>query len=122
MPSEDPLIEFTKLLKHLAEAVRQAVQASVGKKWKDAYLDVRSPPEGGSRTMKLRVNVSTKKVASVKTTADIDSTILRLFHLKDAAFTPRWYGLKLLVTHSGACEATYNYDPECEADEAFWED
>jgi hypothetical protein len=122
MPKKALLTEFSALLKQLTAAVVEAAWSVQARSWQEALLDVRSAPDGGSRTLKLRITLRSGGTRSVATAGPIDSLVLRVFHSKDAVFSPTWYGLKLVVTGAGQCDISYNCDPHCEEDDAFYAD
>src|SRR5262245_31965477 len=122
MPTEKRLADFAHLLRKLAEAMREAIEAARLPAWTTAFVDIRSASDGSYRDAKMRVVLADGTRASVKTTKAMNEAEYRIFQSKDEVFSPPWYGLKLESTPEGECTAEYNYDAACCEDESFFLD
>ena len=122
MPTESELAEFAIQLKRIAGELAEIADAATGKRWREAYVDARTSQEGGSRTLKLRVSAGKSAERSLDSTASLTALVRRIFKTRETVFAPPWYRMKLVVTKTGECDVTYNYDPGCEENEDFWAD
>ncbi|MEZ6143352.1 MAG: hypothetical protein R3B84_22520 [Zavarzinella sp.] len=90
--------------------------------WQSAYLDVRGSTDGTSQSMKIRAVLSTGEVVSVKTNSLIEKIVGEVWRIKDEVFSPQWFGLRLDLSSNGECDAKYNYDPQCDEDDSFYDE
>ena len=97
----------------------QAVASAVKTPWKELYLDIRSTPDGTSRAAKLRVIPLAGPLILVPISGPVSATIQEIWKMRDACFSPPWFGMKMTITSQGAVDVDFNYDPTCTSDPAF---
>lgn len=49
----------------------------------------------------------------------VAATIQEIWKMRDACFSPPWFGMKMTITSQGAVDVDFNYDPTCTSDPAF---
>ena len=109
---------FGTLQRTLAEATMQGVHGAVQEDWREAYLDLRSTPDGASRGMKLTVVLASGQMLALRPGRAIEAALHRICEMR-TAFVPPWYGMRLAMTSAGNCEVRFSYEPACYDDPHF---
>jgi hypothetical protein len=97
----------------------QAAANAVKTPWKELFLDLRSNPAGTVRTLKLRVVSMSGALINVPIPQPIEATTQEIWKVRDACFSPPWYGMKMTISSAGQVAVDFNYDPTCTSDPAF---
>lgn len=114
---------FNEALGGISSTLLGLVISEVRKKWKLAYLDVRSAPGSTALIHKIRVKLADGSIEnSLNTPMDVVMSLLSLWKKKAKLFPEEWYGLKIVILPDGKTETEFNYDPECAGDETFFHD
>lgn len=120
MPPARPALEaFGALTRSLAQAAMQAASNAVKTPWKELFLDLRSNPAGNVRTLKLRVVSMSGALINVPVPQSIEATTQEIWKVRDACFSPPWYGMKMTISSAGQAAVDFNYDPTCTSETAF---
>ena len=120
MPPASPALEaFGALTRSLAQTAMQAASTAIKTPWKELFLDLRSNPAGNVRTLKLRVVSMSGALISVPIPQPIEATAQEIWKVRDACFSPPWYGMRMTISSAGHVAVDFNYDPTCTSDPAF---
>ena len=110
---------FGDLQRRLAQAAMQAVHAAVSTPWKEFYLNIRSTPDGKALDVEFHVIPVSGALISMRMPQLVEAIIRETWQMRDACFSPPWYGMKLTITSEGQCNINFNYDQNCSAGPAF---
>ena len=119
MPEAPPALKlFGDYTRVLAQAVMRLIHQTVSVPWKEAYLDLRSTPDGTSRAAKLRVIPVSGALITVPI-PDVIADVIQDIWKMNAFFSPPWYGMKMNITSEGQVQIDFSYDPSCVSEPAF---
>jgi hypothetical protein len=119
----EPWEEFNETLRQIAEVFFQAVVDSEAEDlgWSQAYCDVRYSL-GGIQIKKFRVELTDGSQVSTDTPDGSEELFDRLWSLRDSGLIQDWFGLRMVINPTGNCSTTFNFDPKCIGDPAFFQD
>jgi hypothetical protein len=119
-PAEDIMRDMAAILFRGFAALME------GKAWKEGFADIRRLPDEPTMISKARVVLPDGSLQSPSRDAlsltEVRNRFEELWGTRDAASPNAWYGLKIIIQPDGKCQIEFNYDPDCAADTAFFED
>ncbi len=114
-------LEFDRAIRKLGEAFHAWVEAQMFERpWKSAAIDIRFAPDGSSWYHRTRV-ATYEGAIPLGMSPDVNIVLIGLNQMRRAFKTP-WYGIKLEVDSKRKATVTYNHDPNCADDAAFFAD
>lgn len=120
-----PKKTLEETIEEIATALRKLVDKErKGRKWEYAFAEVRWSPdrdEGSVRKARIAPTGKRKgKLVTLNTSIALGDMLESARAIHEKACDKMWYGLKVTVYPDGKVDTEFNYDPECQADLAFY--
>lgn len=114
--------EVSRIWTEIASRVVESVQDAQVASWSTIRLQVVSAADASAWSIKLRVTNGQGDADSVEESDILCDLIQKLIESKHLFFDPVWFGFTLRASVTGKCEIDFNYDPDCDNDDTFYED